>query len=231
MHIPAADLVLYLGESANVAQFLPSVVERAGARAVIAPVDNAAWLPEGMVRQLRVWLRELGVTAVFPKPFCSLTERSYNVRQRQVAFEDPWIGEFARHFGQPVLQIECEGSGIRDQGSGIRERISRGEVKRDAPCGCARAVAHQLAGVDVDEAVAQAGLYHADYPCLATMGVDPGLGRSLVQASGDLMRQAVEVAIEGREGRAGGYAEGMEGREGREGTGAAGGWVQPGGEF
>jgi hypothetical protein len=60
------------------------------------------------------------------------------------------------------------------------------------------------------------------------MGVDPGLGRSLVQAAGDLMRRAVEVAIEGREGRAGGYAEG---REGREGTRATGGWVQPGGEF
>jgi len=215
MHIGAADLVLYLGESANVAQFLPSVVERAGARAVIAPVDNAAWLPDVLVRQLRVWLRELGVTAAFPKPFCSLTERTYNIGQRQVSFEDPWIGEFARHFGRPVLQIECEG-----------QQISRGEVKRDAPCGCARAVAHQLAGVDVDEAVAQAGLYHADYPCLATMGVDPGLGRSLVQAAGDLMRQAVEVAIEGREGR-----EGRDGWEGREGIRAAGGWAQPGGEF
>jgi len=210
MHIPAADLVLYLGESANGAQFLPSVVERAGARAVIAPVDNAAWLPDALVRQLRVWLRELGVTAVFPKPFCSLTERSYNVRQREVAFEDPWIGVFARHFGQPVLQIECEG-----------QQITRGDVQRDAACGCARAVARQLVGVDLREAVAQAGLFHHYYPCLATMGADPGLGRSLVQAAGDLMRQAVEVAIEQRTYSSalsetahpgtGGYAEGGRG--------------------
>ena len=192
MYLPAADLVLSLGESPSVAQFLPSVVERAGARAVIAPVDNTAWLPDGLVRQLRVRLRELGVAAVFPKPFCSLTERSYNVRQREVSFEDPWIGEFARHFGRPVFRIECDG-----------QRIVRAEVQRDAPCGCSRAVASQLVGVDVREAVAQAGTLHHYYPCLATMGVDPGLGEPLIQASCDFMLQAVDVEVASGLSRAG----------------------------
>jgi hypothetical protein len=184
MYLPAADLVLSLGESPSVAQFVPTVVERTGAQAVIAPVDNVAWLPGGLVRELFLQLRELGVSAVFPKPFCSLTERSYNMRQREVSFADPWIGEFARTFGQPVFRIECDG-----------ERIAKAEVERDAPCGCARAVASELAGVDVREAVVQAGRFHHFYPCLATMGVDPGLGKSLVQASGDLVQEAVEIEL------------------------------------
>lgn len=184
MHLPATDLVLSLGESGSVAQLLPSVVERTGARVVIAPVDNVAWLPDGLVRQLRARLREMGVAAAFPKPFCSLTERSYNVRQQEVSFEDPWIGEFARYFGRPVFRIECHG-----------QQITKVEVKRDAACGCARAVARQLVGVDVREAVIQAGLFHHHYPCLATMRVDASLGEPLIQASGDFTRQAVEVEI------------------------------------
>jgi len=184
MHLPAADLVLSVGESPSVAQLLPSVVERTGARAVIAPVDNVAWLPGGLVRQLRAQLMEMGVVSAFPKPFCSLTERSYNVRQHEVSFDDPWVAEFAQYFGRPVFRIECD-----DQ------QIVRVEVKRDTACGCARAVARQLVGVEVREAVVQAGLFHHHYPCLATMRVDPGLGEPLIQASGDLMRQAVEAEI------------------------------------
>ncbi|MDY6876837.1 MAG: DUF166 family protein, partial [Chloroflexota bacterium] len=78
VHLPAADMVLSLGESTSAARLLPGVVECTGARAVIAPVDNVAWLPDGLAHQLRGCLMEMGVTAVFPKPFCSLTEQSYN---------------------------------------------------------------------------------------------------------------------------------------------------------
>jgi hypothetical protein len=49
--------------------------------------------------------------------------------------------------------------------------------------------------MDVQEAVAQAGLFHQYYPCLATMGVDSGLGEPLVQVSGDFMRRAVEIGV------------------------------------
>jgi len=31
-----------------------------GARAVIAPIDNVAWLPVGLARQLREWLDRMG---------------------------------------------------------------------------------------------------------------------------------------------------------------------------
>ncbi len=183
-HLPAADLVLSLGESVGAARLLPGVVERTGARAVIAPVDNVAWLPDGMVRQLRVQMMELGVAVVFPKPFCSLTERSCNVHQQETLFEDPWIGEFARYFGRPVFRIECDDRWIIEV-----------DVERDAACGCARAVACQLVGWDVRKSIVQAGLLHHHYPCLATACVDPSLGEPLIQTSGDFMRRAVEVEV------------------------------------
>jgi hypothetical protein len=192
-HVPDADLLLALVESSAAAQLVPSIVERSGARSVISPVDNADWLPNEWVRRLHAQLAEMGVTAVFPKPFCSLTERSYiapdvgtggDTGWQEVAFDDPWIGEFARHFGRPVFQIECDDQWIIEV-----------SLERDAACGCARAIADQLAGVDVQESVAQAGLFHLNYPCLAAAQVDPDWGRPLTQVSGDFVRQAVAVEV------------------------------------
>ncbi len=187
MHLPVTDLILCLGEASSCGQLVPSIVNRTGARAVIAPVDNTAWLPDGLIRQLRAELSDIGVATAFPKPFCSLTERSYNLRQHEVAFEDPWIAEFARHFGRPEFDVVCDD-----------EKIVRVEVLRDSACGCARNVAAQLTGVEVREAVQQAGLLHHHYPCMATMRVDPTLGEPLIQLGGDLMRRAVEAKISSR---------------------------------
>jgi hypothetical protein len=181
MDLPATDVVLSLGESPAAAELVPAIVERTGARVVIAPVDNVAWLPSDVVRQLGGRLAEMGVVAIFPKPFCSLTERSYNVREQMVSFEDRWAAEFARHFGQPAFRIECEG-----------RRVVRVSVVRDAACGCARAVGGQLVGKDVQEAVVQAGLFHRHYPCLAQADVDSSLGEPLRQIADGLMRRAVE---------------------------------------
>jgi hypothetical protein len=184
LHLPTVDLLLSLGESPSTAQLLPGIVERAGAQAIIAPIDNIDWLPEGLARQLSAQLTKMDTVVVFPKPFCSLTEDGYNVREQKVSFDSPWIAEFARHFGQPTFQIEC-----------INGRIAKAKVRRDTACGCARDVARQLAGVDVKDAVIQAGLFQHHYPCLATMRVDVTLGEPLIQVSGNLMRQAVEVKI------------------------------------
>lgn len=190
LHLPASDLVLSLGESASLAQLLPSVARRTGAHAVVAPVDNVDWLPSGLALQLGGWLEDLGVVAVFPKPFCSLTEESYNGRQRRVAFNSPAISEFARHFGRPIFRVACGAVDPND-----RAQVLHAEVRRDTPCGCARAVAHELAGTAVQDAIVQTGLYQHHYPCLATMRVDPDLGEPLIQVSGGFMRRAVEAEI------------------------------------
>jgi hypothetical protein len=185
LHLPTVDLVLSLGESPSAAQLLPRVAEQTGAKAAIAPIDNADWLPDGLARQISVQLTMMDVVVVFPKPFCSLTEDGYNVREQEVSFDSPWITEFARHFGRPAFQIECAGG-----------QIARARVKRDTACGCARDVARQLVGLGVKDAVIQAGLFQHHYPCLATMRVDVTLNEPLIQVSGNFMRQAVEKEIE-----------------------------------
>lgn len=184
LHVFPADLILALGESPAVAQLIPDIARRANARAVIAPVDPSAWLPEGLIRQLEVRLNQMGVAAVFPRPFCSLTEDGYNLRHQRVAYSNPWIAEFARHFGRPVFRIRAENGNVKEV-----------EVERDTACGCARFVAEHLVGMAVGEAVFQAGVVHHHYPCLAGMTMERSLGDTLLHLSGQLMRQAVEVEV------------------------------------
>lgn len=186
LDLPDADIVLSLGQVAGVAQLVPGVVHLTGACSAIVPADNAAWLPDGLALQLRSELTEAGVTAVFPKPFCSLTQESYNVRAHRMSYDDPWVAEFARHFGRPVFRLVCDGGRITDV-----------EVKRDTACGSARAVARELIGAKLEGAIQQAGLLHHHSPCSAAMRVDPGLGEPLIQVAGDLMREAVDTALDG----------------------------------
>ena len=184
LHLPTVDLILSLGENPSTAQLLPGIAERSGAQAIISPVDNTDWLPEGLARQLSAQLTMMDVVTVFPKPFCSLTEDSYNVHEQEVSFDSPWITEFARHFGRPSFRIECTDG-----------TIAKAKVRRDTACGCGRDVARQLVGLSVKDAVIQAGLFQHHYPCLATMRVDATLGKPLIQVSGNFMRQAVETEI------------------------------------
>ena len=72
--LPASDLILSFAELKGVAELLPDIARMTGAKAVIAAVDNEAWLPRGLARQLRRWLGDMGVACVTPKPLCSLTE-------------------------------------------------------------------------------------------------------------------------------------------------------------
>jgi hypothetical protein len=193
--LPPADLILSFAEHKGVAELLPDIARMAGARAVIAAVDNEAWLPRGLARQLRGWLEDMGVACVTPKPLCSLTETHYSTGRRQrIAYTDPLIAEFAHHFGQPDLRITVDPQ---------TRRIVAAEVVRDAVCGCARHVAQGLVGghgappiqVSVDEAEGQAGLLHHHYPCLASMGIDADYGDTLMHVSGNLLKDNVNAQI------------------------------------
>jgi hypothetical protein len=180
--LPPADLILALHEHKGVAELIPEVAKMTGARAVIAPVDNVAWLPPGLANQLRRWLADLGVASVFPKPFCSLTETHYNVRRYREAYDDALISEFAHYFGQPELKLTLDAHS---------RTISAAEVVRDACCGCARYVAARLVGVGADDAEVRAGLAHHHYPCLASMVKDPDFSDTLMHVSGHLLKDNV----------------------------------------
>jgi hypothetical protein len=178
-----ADLILSLGEQRDIAELLPDVVRVTGARAVIAAVDNEAWLPHGLASQLRGWFRDRGIACVTPKPLCSLTEKRYRVgRGHWIEYDDPLISEFARSFGQPKLSLTIDPQ---------TRRISAVEVLRDTVCGCARFVAQGLVGVSVDEAEQEAGLLHHHYPCLAGMGFDADYGDTLLHISGNFIKDNI----------------------------------------
>ena len=173
--LPAADLLISLGEHPGVAQMIPDMVERSRAKAVIAPADNRAWLPPGLARQIQRKLESVGVEMVYPVPFCSLTEKDS---------QDPYIREFARYFGRPEVDIDFD-----------RDRIKQVTVIKEAPCGSTRFVADGLIGVWERDAVEKAGLLHHQYPCLATMVMDQEFEDTLMHRAGLMAKLAVEKAI------------------------------------
>ena len=185
--LPQADMILSFAEHKGVAELLPEIAQMTQAKAVIAAIDNEAWLPRGLARQLRGWLERLDVTCVTPKPLCSLTENDFGLTRRErVSYSDPWIGEFARYFGQPDLAIQVDPE---------TRLIQNVEVRRDAVCGCARYVAENLVGVSIDEAEEKAGLLHHHFPCLASMGKDSDFGDTLMHVSGNVLKDNVSEQI------------------------------------
>lgn len=185
--LPAADLVLNFGEHRGIAELIPDVARVSGAQAVIAAIDNEAWLPRGLARQLRGWLEEMNVICVTPKPLCSLTETHYSLTRRQkVEYEDPLIAEFARHFGRPELELTIDPK---------TRQITAVELQRDAVCGCARYVAEGLVGLSVDEAEHEAGMLHHHFPCLASMGIDVDYGDTLMHISGNILRDNIAEQV------------------------------------
>lgn len=182
--LPPADLILSFAEHKGVAELLPEIVQMTGAKAVIAAIDNEAWLPRGLARQLRGWLERMGVACATPKPLCSLTEKDFGVTRRErMTYDSPLIAEFAHYFGKPELEITVDP---------LTRTIAAVEVRRDAVCGCARYVAEKLVGVSVDEAEEKAGLLHHHYPCLASMVKEKDFNMdTLMHASGALLKDNV----------------------------------------
>lgn len=185
--LPPVELILSFAEHKGVAELLPDLAEMVGATAVLAPIDNEAWLPRGLARQLHGWLAKIGVACATPKPLCSLTEQDYGVARRQRAqYDNPLIAEFAHYFGQPRLEVAV------DEGTRVITAVA---VQRDAVCGCARHVAAGLVGVLADDAAEQAGLLHHHFPCLASMGIDPDFGDTLMHVSGNVMKDEVAEQV------------------------------------
>jgi hypothetical protein len=182
--LPSADLILSLGERAGLAQLVPEVVGITGASAVIAPIDHNEYLPPGLARQLEGWLKEMGVASVFPKPFCSLTENTYNRTPLVRTYDDETIRRFAKHFGKPKFSID-----VAD------DEIEHASVLRDSACGCARSVAENLPGIPIKSALERAGMLHHHFPCLASMKKDPDYLDTLMHVSGNLLIDSVKEEL------------------------------------
>jgi len=164
-HLPdsfaPADLILSFAENKSVAELLPDIAQMTGAKGVVVAVDNAAWLPRGLARQLTGWLERQNVACATPKPLCSLTQTDYKVTRRErETYQSPEIAEFAQYFGQPILDIRVDPDS---------RKIVSAQVEVDAVCGCARHVAAGIIGLGTDEVEEKAGLLHHHFPCLASM--------------------------------------------------------------
>ena len=173
--LPAADLLVSLGEHPGVAQMIPDMVKKSGAKAVIAPADNRVWLPPGLAKQIKRKLESMGVDMVYPVPFCTLTEKDS---------QSQFIREFAKYFGRLEVTVDFD-----------RDRIEKVTVIKGAPCGCSPYVADGLMGVWERDAVEKAGLLHHQYPCLATMVMDQEFEDTLMHRAGLMTKLAVEKAI------------------------------------
>lgn len=185
--MPAADLLLSFGEHKAVAELIPEIAEMSGAKSVIAPVDNEAWLPRGLARQLQNWLEHQSVFCVTPKPLCSLTPTSYLVsRYKRIEYQDDLISEFAGYFGQPEIDLDIDP---------LLKSVRSFTVKRDAVCGCARFVAEGLINQSVEDAEEKAGLLHHHFPCLASMGKDVDFGDTLMHVSGNLLKDNIRENV------------------------------------
>ena len=51
--LPSAALILSFAEHRGVEELIPEIAKMVDAQAVIAAIDNEAWLPRGLARQLR----------------------------------------------------------------------------------------------------------------------------------------------------------------------------------
>ena len=183
-----ADLILSFAENKSVAELIPEIVQMTGARGVIVAVDNEAWLPRGLARQLTGWLARMNVGCATPKPLCSLTEHDYKVtRKEREAYECEVISEFAKYFGQPDIRLSVDEA---------TRTVAGAQVRRDAMCGCARHVAEKLVGLSVDEAEERAGLFHHHFPCLASMvKLNDYNHDTLMHESGHLLQENLEEQL------------------------------------
>ena len=173
--LPQCDLMLMLQEDPVVVEMAPDLAKMTGAGAIIAPIDNKAYLPSGLARQVSKRLAAKGVEMIYPLLFCSITENDS---------DNPYIKQFASLFGRPVVEITKD-----------NDKVGEVKVLRDAPCGNTRYVAQHLVGVPIKDAVEQSGLMHHAHPCTTTMTKDPEIGDTLMHHAGLLTKQAVEQAI------------------------------------
>ena len=183
--LPAADLILALGEHPGIAELYPDIAKLTGAKSMIAPIDNNAWMPKGLMNQLRGWMKEVGVFCAFPKPFCSLTETHYSLRNQRVEYNDPFISEYAKYFGRPNVSVIVNAD----------KTIESVTVLRDAACGAVSFIAQNIIGRKIDEAEYEAGMLHHHYPCLASMAIDNDYNDTLLHVSGNASRETFAEAV------------------------------------
>lgn len=164
------DVIISLGENPALATILPDLVRLTGAKAVIAPVDNPLWLPQGVITQISKELKELNVQYAFPIPFCSMDSNTGL----------SLIDKFAAQFGRPELQIK-----LRD------DTIKEIRILRRSPCGSAQYMSEGILGLKKKQADKRAGLLIQIFPCLASRSSSSISKKPLIHIAANIAIAAV----------------------------------------
>lgn len=167
------DLIVFLGESPSAFMLLPSIVKAVSVSSVIAPVDDYSWLPLGLERQVKGELQSLGVRAVFPRPFCSLTPTGVEA-----------IDRFIELFGTPKLELVLS-----------RNIIKSVRVIRGAPCGSTWYVAEKLIGSKAEFAESRGATLAQTYPCLASRRFERILSDAPIHVSARIIAKSISEAM------------------------------------
>jgi hypothetical protein len=169
-NISNCDIIISLGENPAFATLLPDLVRLTRARAVIAPVDNPSWLPQGIITQISKEFNELNVQYAFPMPFCSMDSNT----------DLSLIDEFATRFGRPELQIN------------LRDKIIK-EIKilRGSPCGSTYYMSERISGLEKNQAGKRAGLLIQTFPCLASRSSSSISKKPLIHIAAHIAMAAV----------------------------------------
>ena len=170
-----------LGESPGAARLLPEIVRLSGAQAVVVPVDRSEWIPMRVQTELEEIFSAQGIAAVFPRPFCSLTEVTFDHTPFVRPYHHSLITAFARYVGMPRFRLS-----ITEDAT-----IGHASIERDAPCGCGQHIAEQLIGCPTQALPDHITQLHADYPCMAGLSVDVVYSDTLRHVASVIFKESV----------------------------------------
>ena len=147
----APDLLVPLIEGPGRLETLPELVEVLRPGSLLAPVEDPAWFPRTVRKQIVSALEAHSIPSCFPSPFCELA-----------GHQCPAIAAFAHHFGRPILKIETRADHIREA-----------SVLVDNPCGFASRNAPLLCGVPTERAEPWVWGHQVHCPGVTAFGREP----------------------------------------------------------
>ena len=174
MNFNECDLLLVVAIHHDLLASIDYIIERTGAKAVLAPIEDPTWIPPGLREQVKETLDKIGIEYAFPKPFCTLE-----------LGEGKLIDEFMETYkvGKPIHYVDMKGTDIAEIGP-----------LRSAPCGCTWYVSQKIRGksiADTDVLFDEIAKAHHSYPCTASMAKDREVGDALLHVAGYNARYAV----------------------------------------
>jgi thymidylate synthase len=183
-NVPEADLLIAVGLFGDINMVIPEVVEKSGAKSVIAPIYHPQQLPIGLQNEIKSELYnkvDENITIVFPKPFCGLEPMG-----------DEFIDKFTEVFGKPKFEIKTDTESEEIDEKNIITSI---KVLRGSPCGSSWFIAENINGISVKDAEFEANNKLHNFPCVASMATDNITGDTLLHLASYKTKEAIKRAL------------------------------------